>query len=477
MKEQPPPSRSAHGTALTWPARRTFARRDLGRNPRSLDAAPRRDDDAEPEICAGDEVWFNDAVQGGARVAAVVLAVHPGDTADAEPFYTVGVEGHPERQTIRARLSLRGASYSASQRGQPATQLPWRRLLVARLTEQLGDCAERDAIIATVAGSLRSTTADNYGRHLERFVRYCEAQPDRPCPLPATTFTVVRWLAGDVFRRAPGAKRDKVAASSLQPYLSAINTMHEDLGYEKPALGPLIRKFRKGKALEQADDGRDAVRVYLPPAVVERVLLWALALDLSAASRSQILIFRAAVSVVVTFVFFMRGHTGAALLDADVRRSAAGTSFTLQYEKGKRHQKEARAIPLPPTAIAGFDELLLKWEGYRGAVRPTDSYFRLPAVDGHKRRTFNSDQIDAWLRDTLGHLDAKAPDGETWSGHSLRKGAASGSYAVGVDILRICHMGGWSSARGAYIDYIDMSCPDDAAARRFFGWLLRGRLA
>lgn len=280
-----------------------------------------------------------------------------------------------------------------------------------------------------------------------------------------------------MFRRKPGAERDPVAASSLQPYLSAINSMHEDLGHEKPAVGPLIMRFRKGKALQQADDGREGTRVYLPPAVVLRVLRWALALDLTAASRSQILIFRAAVSVVVTFVFFMRGDTGAALLDADVRRSAAGTTFTLRHEKGKRAKKLARTLTLPPSAIGGFDELLVKWETYRGAVRPTDSYFRLPAVDDDRRRTFKSDQIDTWLRDTLGHLDAKAPDGETWSGHSLRKGAASGAYAVGVDPLRICYMGGWSSKRDAYIDYIDMSCPDDVAARQFFGWLLRGRPA
>ena len=57
---------------------------------------------------------------------------------------------------------------------------------------------------------------------------------------------------------------------------------------------------------------------------------------------------------------------------------------------------------------------------------------------------FASSQIDTWLTFILGHLGVAPPVGETWSGHSLRKGAASSSSAIGVSINRICFMGGWS---------------------------------
>ena len=66
-----------------------------------------------------------------------------------------------------------------------------------------------------------------------------------------------------------------------------------------------------------------------------------------------------------------------------------------------------------------------------------------------------------------------APAGETWSGHSLRKGAASGAGAIDVALFRICYMGGWSIRSAAVHDYIDATCPDTPAARRFFGWLSR----
>ena len=72
-----------------------------------------------------------------------------------------------------------------------------------------------------------------------------------------------------------------------------------------------------------------------------------------------------------------------------------------------------------------------------------------------------------------GYLRETPPQGEAWTGHSLRKGAASGAGAIDVALFRICYVGGWSVRGGAVQDYIDASCPDTPAARRFFGWLLR----
>ena len=83
------------------------------------------------------------------------------------------------------------------------------------------------------------------------------------------------------------------------------------------------------------------------------------------------------------------------------------------------------------------------------------------------------DPIDSWLQLILGHLGERPPAGETWSGHSLRKGAASGSVAIDVALFRICFMGGWSIQSRAVYDYIDATCPSTPACRRFFGWLTR----
>ena len=126
-------------------------------------------------------------------------------------------------------------------------------------------------------------------------------------------------------------------------------------------------------------------------------------------------------------------------------------------------------------AVPGLEELLAKWERLfelrdAFAVRADKpSYFNLP----HERKAFRDAQIDGWLGLILGHLNIQAPAGEAWSGHSLRKGAASGAGALDVALFRICFMGGWSIRSAAVHDYIDASCPASPAAWRFFGWLVR----
>ena len=109
------------------------------------------------------------------------------------------------------------------------------------------------------------------------------------------------------------------------------------------------------------------------------------------------------------------------------------------------------------------------WEALRGASSAS-CYFAFPH---EQRSTWEPSAVDGWLGSILGHLGESPPEGETWSGHSLRKGAASGAGAIDVALFRICFMGGWSVRGGAVHDYIDATCPDTPAARRFFGWLLR----
>jgi len=344
-----------------------------------------------------------------------------------------------------------------------AEGLPWVKLMARRWAELLGDHAEVSEIIDLISISLAGSTMDLYGNHVARFVRWCEAQPDRPSPLPASTGTVVRWIVGDVTRGG------RVKAGSLQPYLSAINRIHRDLELDEPALGHLVQQVKAGLGHRQADAGRSARRVYLPPTVVERLLTWALEADMSliAADRRQGALYRAVVAVVLTFCFFARGGTGSALEDGHVRRSVAGVTITLDREKGKRVEGTARTITLPPGAIPGLEALLDRWEALRGSVDSTRCYFSYPG----ERRAFPSTQIDTWLTLCLAHFGETPPPGEKWTGHSLRKGAASGAAAVDVALHKICWCGGWSIKSKAVFDYIDPTCPRTPACRRFFGWL------
>ena len=114
--------------------------------------------------------------------------------------------------------------------------------MAERITKMFGRHAGAEGIARKMAHSLASNTAKNYGGHFQRFVLWCEAEPDQPDPLPATTPTVIRWLENDV------CVDGRVAEGSLQPYLSALNKVHEDLDFERPALGTLLKSYRNGLA-------------------------------------------------------------------------------------------------------------------------------------------------------------------------------------------------------------------------------------
>ena len=194
------------------------------------------------------------------------------------------------------------------------------------------------------------------------------------------------------------------------------------------------------------------------------------------ASRAELTIFRAAVATVFTFCFFARGATGGPLLCGHVRSSTTnGILVTLEHEKGKAANTGIRASL--PFRLSRF--LALKCCFRNGS---NSAMSGVPALEplrtaticclGNRARpSFPSTQIDAWLKEILSHLGVAPPDGEQWSGHSLRKGAASGAAAIGAPLNRICWCGGWSQTSRAVHDYIDPTCPASTAARRFFGWL------
>ena len=365
----------------------------------------------------------------------------------------------PRRVAEETRRAARPASGDAR-------TLPWAQAMDSRWRALLGGAPEADEIMSLLAGSLAPSTARNYGDHLARFIRWCEAQPDRPQAFPASTVTVLRWLASDV------TVDDRVRAGSLQPYLSAINRVHRDMDEQEPALGHLVQQFRRGLAHRQADMGRDARRVYLPPDVADRLMEWALAQSADDLRRDADLRrrFRASVAVLLTLCLFARGGTGSALRVEHVRAGAGGITVTLDHEKGKRVEGTARTITFPPGAIPGLEVLLRRWEVLRdagGRCAAGRCYFAF----ADERASFPATAIDTWLGECLAQLGAAPPAGEKWSGHSLRKCAASGAAAVGVPLHKICYVGGWSIKSKAVFDYIDPTCPNTPACVRFFGWL------
>jgi integrase/recombinase XerD len=323
----------------------------------------------------------------------------------------------------------------------------------------MGDVPEAARVAEVMAAALTDGTIETYSRHFIRFATWCEQRS--LCPLPASTDTVLRWLAGDV------CSGSRVQAKSLKVYLAAINTLHSDLEMERPAVGRRIQRFKAGLA-KVASRTRGAARTYVPAWVVERAHLHGLAMtDVELATDAGRRRLQAIVATVFTYCFVARGGSGTALLACDVRFSDAGLHVTLGVEKTRHAASVSRVLTLDISRIPGLEQLLRRWEAVRGPLPDGYSYYALPG-----QRNFPTTQVDAWLKEVLDHLGVQAPAGEAWTGHSLRIGAASAMDAAGVSMRRICHMGGWASQSSAVKDYIDPTCPSSDAGRRYFAWLL-----
>jgi hypothetical protein len=95
-------------------------------------------------------------------------------------------------------------------------------------------------------GGRRPSTVRSYDQKWLKFENFtAQVQDDAGAPrmsaLPSSSQTVVSYLG---YLLESGT----ISAKSLQPYLSAINTVHNDFEYPPPACGHLVKLARKGFA-------------------------------------------------------------------------------------------------------------------------------------------------------------------------------------------------------------------------------------
>jgi hypothetical protein len=90
-------------------------------------------------------------------------------------------------------------------------------------------------------------------------------------PLPSSVSTVLLYLSHL-------SLEGEVRKGSLNPYVDAVNQMHQDAGFRRPALGYYVDLLRKGFAnVEDQATSFSLVRLPLPPAVVHDILILGLA--------------------------------------------------------------------------------------------------------------------------------------------------------------------------------------------------------
>eukprot|EP00873_Tetraselmis_striata_P021090 jgi/Tetstr1/441354/TSEL_029605.t1 len=170
--------------------------------------------------------------------------------------------------------------------------------------------------------SLSAQTLKSYAGRLSQFAEFCH-DSENISPLEATTATVVRYVAWI-------GERGHIAAKSLQPYLSAINTffeLHNLVPIAKDSLH--LTSARRGLMLRQRRLDVAPLRVPLPADVAYRFVSKA-ELIVSAPYPESHLDYRALLASVVNFLFFARGLTGVSCRAQDVHVDTY--NITLQYD-------------------------------------------------------------------------------------------------------------------------------------------------
>eukprot|EP00873_Tetraselmis_striata_P003492 jgi/Tetstr1/423756/TSEL_014387.t1 len=153
-----------------------------------------------------------------------------------------------------------------------------------------------------LSSSLSAQTLKSYAGKLSQFAEFCH-DSENISPLEATTATVVRYVAWI-------GERGHIAAKSLQPYLSAINTF-----FELHNLVPIAKD----------------------------------SLHLTSARQSH-LDYRALLASIVNFLFFARGLTGVSCRVQDVHVDTYNITLQIYREKGRAGRRgpgDLRVLLLP----------------------------------------------------------------------------------------------------------------------------------
>eukprot|EP00854_Cymbomonas_tetramitiformis_P008531 gene8531-biopygen8655 len=359
-----------------------------------------------------------------------------------------------------------GGNYEINKRG-GAVENFLTLSLCERWRKELGQSRLTELAVKMQRKSLLDTTMSNYGPKARRFIHFC-VQQRRPW-LPATEATVVLYVAAVL-------EDGGVRVASMQPYLSAVNNYHEDLGFPGPAKGRAVTRAVKGMAAIQAeaaveDENIETQRTWLPAGHVRRV--HEAALKVTPRSSGDLQLLRAFSYVVIAFVTFGRPDTGTSLSRQHVQCTDTDFSGVLLKEKGRRHLRTKRRLCIPWRGVDWLQELVLHWQRHRDAAwsrtsrTQPDSYCLLP----EDPKIFKASVANDWISRALCELNLRPPEGGHFSAHSTRKGATTCARAVGVAMEKVCFFGGWSQFSSAVQHYIDPTALRDTDMNFYFEWL------
>eukprot|EP00873_Tetraselmis_striata_P026188 jgi/Tetstr1/446452/TSEL_033993.t1 len=319
-----------------------------------------------------------------------------------------------------------------------------------------------------LSSSLSAQTLKSYAGRLSQFAEFCH-DSENISPLEATTATVVRYVAWI-------GERGHIAAKSLQPYLSAINTffeLHNLVPIAKDSLH--LTSARRGLMLRQRRLDAAPLRVPLPADVAYRFVSKA-ELIVSAPYPESHLDYRALLASVVNFLFFARGLTGVSCRVQDVHVDTYNITLQIYREKGRagrRGPDDLRVLLLPVSEHPRVARLLHHFIDNVQSVPLVTvglAASNVLAVNvAEQSKPWTAATMSDWLSTTVNLVNAAPPAGTSWTSHSLRKGAASAANAIGAPLSHIRYQGGWATNSDVVLNYIDPNVLPSPGAWFFFG--------
>jgi hypothetical protein len=341
------------------------------------------------------------------------------------------------------------------------------------MVKVLGDDELGKVASSLFQSSLTSGTYRHYSSNLNGFFKYCDLF--LLDPLEVTQIDIARYIAWL-------GQRGSVSATSLTPYLSAINRFLQDHARQPVALGTLVAGVRKGLANCQEDLAPLPQRLPLPAPVALEILQLAERLQLTAVyhwTNPDLPLLRAAVATLTAYTFFNRGECGACALRGDIVVDDNFVTLLLRQEKGKKAVNVGllNVRQIPCSEAARFTTLLRAFfAGQRSMEGRHDKRLRRWSLGpSEDKELWSADTISGWLLQACKAIQRQPPEGFSWTSHSLRKGAASAAHAIGARLTDIRYMGGWATnstvLEAKYIDFAMLPSP---AARLFFGYLCKG---
>eukprot|EP00873_Tetraselmis_striata_P036234 jgi/Tetstr1/456498/TSEL_043221.t1 len=426
----------------------------------------------------------------GAHMAALFVALDellpyvPSSNHDFTP-YLARARNHAEAidKAFRFRLAFLRKLNEIKRVHAPRRPLllEWRlQLQVAGVGEDVAadvDVAAKDAFgsdelgqrtLDLLSSSLSAQTLKSYAGRLSQFAEFCH-DSENISPLEATTATVVRYVAWI-------GERGHIAAKSLQPYLSAINTffeLHNLVPIAKDSLH--LTSARRGLMLRQRRLDAAPLRVPLPADVAYRFVSKA-ELIVSAPYPESHLDYRALLASVVNFLFFARGLTGVSCRAQDVHVDTYNITLQIYREKGRagrRGPDDLRVLLLPVSEHPRVARLLRYFIDNVQSVPlvtvglAASNFWAVNVAEQSKPWTAAT--MSDWLSTAVNLVNAAPPAGTSWTSHSLRKGAASAANAIGAPLSHIRYQGGWATNSDVVLNYIDPNVLPSPGAWFFFG--------